>query len=372
MDRFLSLAPPRDGNGVDGNGLCGVKVSVERPVEPNVSNAGREEAAKDQPTPAKRARSDSMAQSGQKNNTKGTDDWNVTGWLNSLTAREALAIETDLVSNFCVVEQPRFVTGGPVAVLLALSNPSSPGRDGEWYGNQFARCKVPVERTKQIKNLPAVTATGGSSSAGSNAPTREQHGRYQVKINAAGGGSVRSVIHSALRRVAGYERAISLMADFSRCASDPSKAHAAVKIWRHHLACIAHLPPGTLIPTDCGAGGSVSHLCDTTSCIRGDHLRPESAHIDNMARQRCRGVVLTIMSQSGEILQETPCEHGQEAARLVSPGTATNVSVDDELRLSCRKVWLIDLGATRAQVNHIREVCERSLRVAEGGYASGP
>ncbi|CAF3650418.1 unnamed protein product [Adineta steineri] len=76
-----------------------------------------------------------------------------------------------------------------------------------------------------------------------------------------------------------------------------------------------------------------SHLCDTTGCLREEHLCIEKREI-NRSRIGCGGIVLTIFRNiAGEccIFQVNPCEHG-----IQHPDAN-----GDYLRYSCRKIQVV-------------------------------
>lgn len=99
-----------------------------------------------------------------------------------------------------------------------------------------------------------------------------------------------------------------------------------VKLFRHHVALNADLDKraaGYVIPLNVGAGGSVSHQCDTAGCARVCHLETTSLHRNNLDRQRCPGPIIVFYKD--QILIEVPCSHGAQAGS----------TSDEQLRRSC-------------------------------------
>jgi len=78
----------------------------------------------------------------------------------------------------------------------------------------------------------------------------------------------------------------------------------------------------------------VSHHCDETGCIAVNHLSSALHHIDNLARQRCLGVLLVTFNDI--ILMERPCSHATASSEAVA------------LQTSCRKVQTIRLDSCAA------------------------
>jgi len=81
---------------------------------------------------------------------------------------------------------------------------------------------------------------------------------------------------------------------------------ANVKVMAHVVAWKSR-NLATPVPHDLGRGSSVSHLCDTSSCCRREHLLLAAAHLANMDRQRCRGVLLVCVE--GLIIRQERCPH---------------------------------------------------------------
>lgn len=84
-----------------------------------------------------------------------------------------------------------------------------------------------------------------------------------------------------------------------------------LKVEVHHVAYNADLRRETApIPSNVGAGGSISHLCDEVGCCKASHLEATPIHKDNLDRQRCTGILL--LHFKDVIVQEVPCSHGQK------------------------------------------------------------
>lgn len=285
------------------------------------SKARPAEESEVSPAPAKKK---AKTSSSKKEQSPETGDRKVVGWLNKLLPEEASAIESALLGTI-KVRSEYLVSGSTVEVLRTLTNTVEQSRSGAWYANEFARCTVPV------------TAAAA-------------HGRYQIKINASSSASQMGVMTQALSRL-DTERGSSLLAEFRALPGDPDSENAVVKITRHVLAYAAGRSEGDAeIPLNLGAGSSISHLCDTTGCIEKSHLRVELAHKDNLVRQRCRGVRLTVSTWNRRILQEEPCVHGNAKAGDVPSSSKVMpeaLSLEDQLLLSCRKVQLVDVGETK-------------------------
>jgi len=74
----------------------------------------------------------------------------------------------------------------------------------------------------------------------------------------------------------------------------------------HHIGWAVNKEGGPLTNRT-GRGASVSHRCDAGECIQPSHLVFTAHHRDNMARQRCPGLVLVV--KDGVIIEEKPCIH---------------------------------------------------------------
>jgi hypothetical protein len=83
---------------------------------------------------------------------------------------------------------------------------------------------------------------------------------------------------------------------------------ARIAFFLHHLAYAASdASEGNPIPTNVGAGSSVSHLCDNPKCCNSKHLVIASQHRQNTARINCRGVILLV--KDGVIMRQIDCPH---------------------------------------------------------------
>jgi hypothetical protein len=94
----------------------------------------------------------------------------------------------------------------------------------------------------------------------------------------------------------------------------------------------------TQVPQNLGAGTSISHLCDTASCCRRDHLVLAAAHQANMDRQRCRGVMLIAITDAtglSLIIRQERCSH----------------DTSNDFSESCRRVHIISLDGLPLLVN---------------------
>lgn len=117
--------------------------------------------------------------------------------------------------------------------------------------------------------------------------------------------------------------------NWKHAASTGSK-RPNLKLQAHHVAYAAsHRFQLKQLPANLGKGSSVSHTCDQRGCITLGHLLVEDEHIDNMARQRCPGVVLTVLD--GVIITEEPCAHATKIGDVV------------DILTSCAKVKTIQL-----------------------------
>jgi len=100
-----------------------------------------------------------------------------------------------------------------------------------------------------------------------------------------------------------------------------------------HVAAWKSRNMQTPVPHDLGHGSSVSHLCDTTSCCRREHLVLAPAHQANMDRQRCRGVLLVCVE--GLIIRQEQCPHDStnnfsESCRRIHVISLDNVKGDPD------------------------------------------
>jgi hypothetical protein len=237
---------------------------------------------------------------------------NMNQWLNSLAALEAMALCSEM--RAAVGFNPSVqVSGGASPVNLGCLSTNEP-RSGNWY-LEWAQC--------EIINL-AAPSTG--------------HPRWQPTIVRKVGGT--PVNPTSLGRLIKAHLAPAKWDSLKSLAS----SNGQVKIPCHHLA-FRSKNPGISIPANMGRGSSMSHLCDSSGCIRGEHLELTSHHVDNLERQRCHGVTLIVAVDL--ILHEIPCSHGRG-----------NIPAE-QIATSCRKlrmVWLPD-----ASVNALIETYQQIL-----------
>jgi hypothetical protein len=77
----------------------------------------------------------------------------------------------------------------------------------------------------------------------------------------------------------------------------------------------------------CSSG---SHLCDSSGCLREEHLVLE-LHAFNASRQHCPGVILWVINDF--ITDVNSCPHGSSHPKFVKGG--------DDLEFACRKVRVV-------------------------------
>lgn len=117
----------------------------------------------------------------------------------------------------------------------------------------------------------------------------------------------------------------------------------------HHISARCQ---GLVLPE--AGGHDVSHLCDRRKCWRGEHLVVES-HADNMARQRCTGVILFVWE--GQIFsQHVQCKHSSHQG-----------SSNPDFEGVCRKVTilLMDDGAVSSLATAFCVVRDEFFRQAD-------
>jgi len=234
-------------------------------------------------------------------------------WLNSLTASEVTNLFHTMRNSVGTNEHIQILGGGEgftTEGLRALDClPTNVPRTGGWYAD-WACCDV------------------------INLSLRGGHPRWQPRVLAGGltpanPTAVGRLIKDVLREQSWNE--LKLQASGS----------GQVKIPCHHLAFLAFVMGGVGIPDNMGAGASMSHLCDTVGCIRQDHLELTLQHMDNLERQRCRGVTLIVTLDL--IIHEVPCDHGR------------GLSAPERIASSCRRVkiiWLPDASVRGLLTNH--------------------
>jgi hypothetical protein len=220
---------------------------------------------------------------------------NMNLWLNTLTRLEAMSL-LDMMRSAVGTTDTVTITGGLGPLGLNCLGSNSP-RTGSWY-QEWACC--------EIISL-ALPGTG--------------HPRWQPRVVA--GGATPANPTSLGRAIKSKLRA-QTWDDLKNIAN----SNGQVKIPCHHLAFLAG-NTGISIPANMGTGASMSHLCDSSGCIRESHLELTVQHVDNLERQRCHGV--TLIASLDLIIHELPCSHGR--------GNST----EELIATSCRKlrmVWL--------------------------------
>ena len=169
----------------------------------------------------------------------------------------------------------------------------------------------------------AVYASGEVADIGS----QRQHPRWQVRLDqgvlSAGSRLKMAISPGAWQTLCGYT--------------------SYLKVEAHHVAYNASPRRETApIPSNVGVGGSISHFCDEIGCCKASHLEATYAHRDNMARQRCSGIVL--LHFQGVIVQEVPCSHGQRLG----------LGLESQLLSSCvNKLNLIELSVNTHRIMNI-------------------
>lgn len=148
------------------------------------------------------------------------------------------------------------------------------------------------------------------------------HQRWQVDVTGQGPRCAMAKVRRALSEQS--------LTRFLSLATTGTKKKVALQA--HHVRYNAdvtrrHLKP---LPLDAGKGGSISHLCDQTGCVRLSHLEVSIRHIDNLERQRCRGA--TIIYVGDTILLEKPCAHAQAG---LEPEAALMNSCLGKIALTC-------------------------------------
>lgn len=233
------------------------------------------------------------------------------GWLNSLTARES-----QLLYKVLIVQGKGYklstvgLTDAQVKEVMELTagSPAS-DRDGSWWINHIT-C-----------HISGLTAQAG-------------HPRVAIETKFSAllpspGSTLRSIFDTLGKgpgnRLISLGQALGLRGKSGR---------SQVKLQAHWIAFRAAAASDSekLLPVGLGKGGSISHLCDVTGCLRADHLESTPKHADNMVRQRCPGVVL--LTLRGMIVQEVPCKHGK--------GKSDTLLGD--LMASCRKIVPCEIG----------------------------
>ena len=226
---------------------------------------------------AKRASTDSSAQSADRNEVSPTRRTSVAGFLNSLSAAEASSLDCVMRSAL----KSRIAAASTLSVSVRSQLQSLRGleggltHDGSWWVDL---CKCEIVELKS-----------------------DDHPRWQVDLNGAGRSSNVALVRGVLTA-----QSFSL---FEAASTEGVKK--VVKLPCHHVAYNADLSRRDTapLPLDAGAGGSISHSCDRRGCVRVSHLEVTSEHADNLSRQRCQGPSLLVFR--GVIVQERPCAHGR-------------------------------------------------------------
>lgn len=244
------------------------------------------------------------------------------GWLNSLDWETGLALR-DLQRSIMRIEDRSKIPQQTRQVLRDLKAMSTSTRDGGFY-LAWATYEV-------------VQSAAKSSS----------HARFQVKLR--GGPNSRG---AALKAILTPEKWSELLA-----ITDYAKFQA------HHVGYLANRVRFRLpIPLDSGRGGSVSHYCDVQSCIRGEHLIAAERHVENMARQRCEGVILIHLG--GYIVKEIPCIHSDDSPAACTPpnslDSSERLAFERKILTSCIGVRLIGLDDERTILSDLLKKTERS------------
>jgi hypothetical protein len=179
------------------------------------------------------------------------------------------------------------------------------------------------------------------------ATTDGGHPRWQPRVKTAASGLTPASLTSLGQQV----KSVLTEAHWEQLKQNGSQA----KIQCHHLAvrCSTGHP---LLPALLGAGSSVSHLCDQLGCARPEHLEISASHIDNLSRQRCRGV--TLMVYDGVITYVIPCTHGSLSGSVGQ--------LEEEIMGSCREVDVHVIPETAAQAI-VARTQEWANRFTEGG-----
>ena len=217
------------------------------------------------------------------------------GWLNQLSDVEARHLDSILNAG-STVRPARGPNARSSDYLRTVSNRLARGRTGQWWLD-WASCRV---------------SSRASSTPGAG------HPRLQVDIGTTAPGTL-----------GGRIRAVLLPASWE--ALKGLTEGRQVKLQAHHVAYNATRQQGHVpIPLNSGQGGSISHFCDVSGCVKPNHLGATPQHVDNMARQRCKGVVLVVLG--GEIIAEKLCSHASDP---IIPA-----QTDDTL-LCCRRLDLV-------------------------------
>lgn len=223
-------------------------------------------------------------------------------WLASLELSDAIAL-WELFKSRIELHPKHRLSPAQVLTLTSLrATDRETARTGHWYFN-LVTCEV------------------------AGIGPQRQHPQWQVRLD-------QGVLSVGYR----LKMAISQRARQTLCGYT-----SYLKVEAHHVAYNASPNRETApIPSNVGAGGSISHFCDEIGCCKASHLEATYAHRDNMARQRCSGIVL--LHFQGIIVQEVPCSHGQR------PG----LDLESQLLSSCvNKLNMIELSSDARRIMNI-------------------
>lgn len=226
---------------------------------------------------SKRASTDSTTHSADSDETGTPRRTSVAGFLNSLSAVEAVNLDrvmrSALSSRIAATSTLSEDVRQDLQLLRGL--PDGTTHDGAWWVD-LCRCEI-----VDLKS--------------------DDHPRWQVDLNGAGATSNVARVRDVLTAQSFHL--------FQSASTEGTKK--MVKLPCHHVAYNADLSRRGMapLPLDAGAGGSLSHTCDKRGCVRVIHLEVTSEHAKNLIRQRCQGPCLLVFQ--GVIVQEFPCPHGE-------------------------------------------------------------
>jgi hypothetical protein len=230
---------------------------------------------------SKRVLTDSSAHSADRDEAGSPRRTSVAGFLNSLSSEEAVALDrvmrSALGGRISATSSLNDETRQLLLPLTGLEDGST--HDGSWWVDL---CKCEIVGLKS-----------------------DDHPRWQVDLNGTG----RSCNVALVREILSAQ-SFSLFQ-----AASTEGAKKVVKLPCHHVSYNADLSRRDTapLPLDAGAGGSISHTCDKTGCVRVSHLEVTGEHKSNLYRQRCQGPSLLVFR--GVIVQERPCAHGKGETR---------------------------------------------------------
>jgi hypothetical protein len=226
---------------------------------------------------SKRASTEGSTPSAHGDETGSARRTSVAGFLNSLSAPEAVSLDrvmrSALNSRISAISTLSAATRQQLRPLQGLEDGST--HDGSWWVDLF-KCEI-----VELKS--------------------DDHPRWQVDLNGAGKTSNVVKVREILT--------VQSFSLFEATSTEGTKK--VVKLPCHHVAYNADLSrrDAAPLPLDAGAGGSLSHTCDKRGCVRVSHLEVTSEHASNLNRQRCQGPSLLVFR--GVIVQERHCAHAQ-------------------------------------------------------------